>query len=68
MKQGMLVYRHIQKTLTENWLRVGWSLSETFDQYLNRSRAGRILLHEALSEYMEDVYGPPQKQAKKIGM
>ncbi len=64
----MGIYRKTQQTLIDQWLRVGWSLNESFDQYLTRSRVERILLHEKLSEYMEDVYGPPQKQAKKQGM
>lgn len=60
----MAVYRHVQKELIDQWLRVGWSLKESFDAYLSRSLVERVLLHEKLSDYMEDVYGTPETPGK----
>lgn len=43
--------------MLDEWVRVSWSLNETYEAYLKRSRAERILLHDRLSVQISRVYG-----------
>jgi len=46
------------------WVAVGFSLTETYDRYLNRSLVERFYLHLELNEHLDVFYGAPDPKGK----